>query len=74
MAAGTVFAISYESDITRVTEKNLVVFTVKYQYVICFHAYTLSHTSISTPFKLLATYDVPDLPACPPGGCHCVWG
>jgi hypothetical protein len=31
MAAGTVFAISYQSDITKVTEENLVVFTVKYQ-------------------------------------------
>ncbi|CAG8690055.1 15437_t:CDS:2, partial [Acaulospora colombiana] len=30
MAAGTVFAISYESDIKRVTPENLVVFTVAY--------------------------------------------
>jgi hypothetical protein len=31
MAAGTAFAISYESDIARVTPENLVVFTVLYQ-------------------------------------------
>ncbi|KAG8786214.1 hypothetical protein FRC16_001770, partial [Serendipita sp. 398] len=30
-AAGTAFAISYESDIHKVTAENLVVFTVKYQ-------------------------------------------
>ncbi|PVG03262.1 hypothetical protein CPB86DRAFT_695511 [Serendipita vermifera] len=59
MAAGTVFAISYESDIKRVTPEKLVVFTVVYH----------------TPFKLLATYQVPAaLPACPEEGCHCVWG
>ncbi|KAJ3524413.1 hypothetical protein NMY22_g11009 [Coprinellus aureogranulatus] len=33
MAAGTAFAISYESDITKVTPENLVVFTVLYKYV-----------------------------------------
>ena len=28
----------------------------------------------STPWKRVATYDVPkDLPACPPGGCYCAW-
>src|ERR1700712_5350451 len=27
----------------------------------------------STPWKRLATFQVPDLPACPPGGCHCAW-
>ncbi|PVF99774.1 hypothetical protein CPB86DRAFT_783414 [Serendipita vermifera] len=58
-AAGTVFAISYQSDIRKVTPENLVVFTVRHH----------------TPWKLRATYDVPKmLPACPPGGCHCVWG
>ena len=33
MAAGTAFAISYESDITKVTAENLVVFSVLYKYV-----------------------------------------
>jgi len=59
MAAGTVFAISYQSDIKKVTPENLVVFTVKYH----------------TPWRRLTTYDVPaGLPACPEEGCHCAWG
>ncbi|KAJ7630228.1 hypothetical protein FB45DRAFT_914911 [Roridomyces roridus] len=58
MAAGTAFAISYQSDLSQVTPENLVVFS------------TLYHT----PWERLATYSVPDLPACPEGGCHCAWG
>jgi len=59
MAAGTAFAISYQSDIKQVTEENLVVFSVRYH----------------TPWKRLTTYDIPSgLPACPPDGCHCAWG
>ncbi|KAK1225484.1 hypothetical protein PQX77_011569 [Marasmius sp. AFHP31] len=58
MASGTAFAISYTSDLKKVTPENLVVFTV------------LEHT----PFRRLATYQVPNLPACPPGGCICTWG
>lgn len=58
-AAGTVFAISYQSDIKQVTAENLVVFTVKYH----------------TPWNRLTSYNVPAaLPACPDDGCHCVWG
>ncbi|KAK3399535.1 hypothetical protein B0T20DRAFT_200319 [Sordaria brevicollis] len=57
-AAGTAWAISYEADIANVRLDNLVVFT------------TLEHT----PFRRLATYQVPkDLPPCPPGGCYCAW-
>ena len=56
-AGGTAFAISYHSDLKDVTMENLVVFT------------TLYHT----PWKRLATYKVPDLPACPEGGCTCAW-
>lgn len=56
-AGGTAFAISYHSDMKDVTMENLVVFT------------TLYHT----PWKRLATYQVPDLPACPEEGCHCAW-
>ncbi|KAG6819334.1 hypothetical protein H0H93_012810 [Arthromyces matolae] len=58
MAAGTAFAISYTSDITKVTPQNLVVFTVLY----------------NTPWMLNATYSVPNLPACPDQGCICAWG
>jgi hypothetical protein len=56
-AAGTAFAISYNSKLEDVTMENLVVFSV------------LEHT----PWKRLATYQVPDLPECPPEGCHCAW-
>ncbi|PSN71810.1 hypothetical protein BS50DRAFT_484432 [Corynespora cassiicola Philippines] len=56
-AAGTAFAISYQSELKDVTMENLVVFTTKYH----------------TPWKRLTTYQVPDLPACPEGGCHCAW-
>ncbi|KAF2436172.1 hypothetical protein EJ08DRAFT_579062, partial [Tothia fuscella] len=57
-ATGTAWAISYESDISKVTMENLAVFSV------------LEHT----PWKRLATYQVPAaMPACPPGGCTCAW-
>ncbi|KAL4865341.1 hypothetical protein BDV12DRAFT_211111 [Aspergillus spectabilis] len=58
MAAGTAWAISYESELGGVTMENLVVFSV------------LEHT----PWKRFATYEVPaGLPACPEGGCTCAW-
>ncbi|KAF8308935.1 hypothetical protein DL93DRAFT_2170702 [Clavulina sp. PMI_390] len=58
-AAGSVFAISYTSDITKVTPQNLVVFTV----------------APNTPWKRIATFSVPSgMAACPSGGCICVWG
>jgi len=58
MAAGTAFAISYQSDLSKVTAENLVIFTVLY----------------NTPWERIATYDVPNLPACPDDGCICAWG
>jgi hypothetical protein len=59
MAAGTAFAISYQSDIKKVTPDNLVVFSVRYH----------------TPWKRLTTYSVPKaMPACPKEGCICAWG
>lgn len=58
MAAGTAFAISYNSDMSQVNLNNLVVFSVRY----------------NTPYKRVVQYDVPaDLPACPDGGCTCAW-
>lgn len=58
-AAGTAFAISYESDISKVSPDNLAVFSVRYH----------------TPWKRITSYDVPaNLPACPEGGCICAWG
>ena len=59
LAPGTVFAISYQNSIDRVTPENLVVFTVRYK----------------TPWQRVTSYDVPkDLPPCPSGGCICAWG
>ncbi|KAF8162702.1 hypothetical protein B0H34DRAFT_834971 [Crassisporium funariophilum] len=59
MAAGTAFAISYQSDIKQVKPDNLVVFSVRYH----------------TPWKRVTSYDVPAaMPPCPPGGCICAWG
>ncbi|KIY51548.1 hypothetical protein FISHEDRAFT_64229 [Fistulina hepatica ATCC 64428] len=58
MAAGTAFAISYNSNISEVTPETLVVFSVLY----------------NSPWRRIATYDVPALPACPEGGCICAWG
>ncbi|KAJ7306921.1 hypothetical protein DFH08DRAFT_901384 [Mycena albidolilacea] len=58
MAAGTAFAISYQSDLSAVTAENLVVFTILYH----------------TPWRRIATYSVPNLPACPEAGCICAWG
>jgi len=55
-ASAYAFAISYQSDFSKVTLDNLVVFTTKYK----------------TPFRRQATYDVPaNMPECPPGGCIC---
>ncbi|KIY71843.1 hypothetical protein CYLTODRAFT_418559 [Cylindrobasidium torrendii FP15055 ss-10] len=58
MAAGTVFAISYNSNLSDVTAENLVVFSALYH----------------TPWYRLAKYQVPNLPACPEDGCTCAWG
>ncbi|KAK1702107.1 hypothetical protein BDP67DRAFT_280793 [Colletotrichum lupini] len=33
----------------------------------------ISQISESTPWKRVASYQVPDLPACPVGGCYCAW-
>jgi hypothetical protein len=58
-APGTVFAISYQNSIDKVTPSNLVVFTVRY----------------NTPWQRVTSYNVPkDLPPCPAGGCTCAWG
>ncbi|KZV88440.1 hypothetical protein EXIGLDRAFT_678929 [Exidia glandulosa HHB12029] len=56
-AAGTAFAISYNNNINTVAMTDFTVFTVL----------------ANTPYKRLATYSVPNLPACPSGGCLCAW-
>ncbi|KAJ6444104.1 proteophosphoglycan ppg4 [Purpureocillium lavendulum] len=55
---GTAWAISYETDLSKVSMDNLVVFSVRYY----------------SPFFRETWYDVPaDLPACPEEGCYCAW-
>lgn len=73
--AGTAFAISYQSDLSKVTMDNLVVFSVLEQYVTDLpNPFYENADKRSTPWKRVATYQVPkDLPACPPGGCYCAW-
>lgn len=56
-AAGTAFAISYNNDITKAQVSDFTVFSVLQ----------------NTPWKRIATYQVPNLPACPTGGCLCAW-
>ncbi|KAK5998284.1 hypothetical protein PT974_00658 [Cladobotryum mycophilum] len=57
-AAGTAWAISYESDISKVSMENLVVFSVRYH----------------TPWYRETHYDVPaGMPPCPDEGCYCAW-
>jgi hypothetical protein len=57
-AAGSAFAISYNSEIKDVTLENLVVFSVLY----------------NSPFYRKGEFKVPEkMPACPPGGCMCAW-
>ncbi|KZV83782.1 hypothetical protein EXIGLDRAFT_842694 [Exidia glandulosa HHB12029] len=56
-AAGTAFAISYNNDINTVNVSDFTVFSVL----------------PNTPYKRIATYQVPNLPACPSGGCLCAW-
>ncbi|KZV96582.1 hypothetical protein EXIGLDRAFT_833539 [Exidia glandulosa HHB12029] len=56
-AAGTAFAISYNNNINTVNISDFTVFSVL----------------PNTPYRRIATYQVPNLPACPAGGCLCAW-
>lgn len=69
---------SVKSDLSAVTAENLVVFTILYQCVLdsnlsmrcllrCLHFLLVR----STPWRRIATYSVPNLPACPEAGCIC---
>ncbi|TRM57025.1 hypothetical protein BD626DRAFT_574977 [Schizophyllum amplum] len=58
MVAGSAFAIAYKSDINSVGLEDMVVFSVNQ------HA-----PWITVDYE----YEVPDLPACPEGGCICAW-
>jgi hypothetical protein len=55
---GTSIAIAYESDINKVTPEQFAVISVNY----------------TSPWFQQTDYRIPgDLPACPSGGCLCMW-
>ncbi|KZV79844.1 hypothetical protein EXIGLDRAFT_447792 [Exidia glandulosa HHB12029] len=57
-ASGTVLAIAYKSEVHDVQYEDLVVVSV----------------APNTPWKRIAKYEIPNLPACPEDGCVCAWG
>ncbi|CDZ98469.1 hypothetical protein [Phaffia rhodozyma] len=55
---GCALAIAYESDVTKVKPEDFVVLSVNHECV----------------WKRKVNFEIPeDIPACPPGGCHCTW-
>ncbi|OHF04480.1 hypothetical protein CORC01_00332 [Colletotrichum orchidophilum] len=63
-AAGMASAVSYQSDIKKVTMENLVVFSVVEQYIDLSDAkpQQLTISERSTPWKRVTSYHVPFLP------------
>ncbi|WVQ72577.1 hypothetical protein IAR50_002135 [Cryptococcus sp. DSM 104548] len=56
---GCGIAIAYKSDVTAIQPEDFTVITVNY----------------TCPWKKHVDFQIPsDLPACPVGGCHCMWG
>lgn len=56
---GCGLAIAYESDPTKIKPEDFAVISTVYD----------------CPWKIDVQFDIPaDLPPCPPGGCHCLWG
>ncbi|KAK4683791.1 hypothetical protein P7C73_g6433, partial [Tremellales sp. Uapishka_1] len=56
---GCAIGIAYESDVTKVQPQDFTVISVNY----------------TCPWYKNVTFDIPaDLPPCPEGGCHCMWG
>lgn len=56
---GCAIAIAYKSDVNDVKPEDFVVIT----------------TNAACPWNRDVTFDIPaGLPACPEGGCHCMWG
>ena len=56
---GCGIAIAYESDVTEIQPEDFAVISVNYQ----------------CPWKKDVDFEIPsDLPLCPEGGCHCMWG
>jgi hypothetical protein len=56
---GCGLAIAYESDVTKIQPEDFAVISVNYE----------------CPWKKDVDFEIPsDLPPCPEGGCHCLWG
>jgi hypothetical protein len=56
---GCGLAIVYESDVTKIKPEDFAVISTNYE----------------CPWKKNVDFEIPaDLPACPEGGCHCMWG
>jgi hypothetical protein len=56
---GCGLAIAYESDVTKIKPEDFAVISVNYE----------------CPWKKEVDFEIPgDLPPCPEGGCHCMWG
>ncbi|WWD17327.1 hypothetical protein CI109_101767 [Kwoniella shandongensis] len=56
---GCGIAIAYESDVTKIKPEDFTVITVNY----------------TCPWFKHVDFQIPDdLPPCPEGGCHCMWG
>ncbi|ODO08833.1 hypothetical protein L198_00566 [Cryptococcus wingfieldii CBS 7118] len=56
---GCGIAIAYKSDVSDIQPEDFTVITVNY----------------TCPWKKHVDFQIPsDLPACPKGGCHCMWG
>ncbi|KAI0368587.1 hypothetical protein BV20DRAFT_968942 [Pilatotrama ljubarskyi] len=54
---GCALAIAYKSDVNDVKPDDFAIFSV-------------NHTCV---WNMYTQFDVPNLPACPEGGCHCAW-
>jgi hypothetical protein len=55
---GTAIAIAYKADVHDIAPEDFVVVS----------------TNQSSPWLRGVDYPLPPLPACPAGGCHCMWG
>lgn len=56
---GCAIGIAYESNVTKIQPEDFTVISVNY----------------TCPWKKQIEFQIPpDLPPCPEGGCHCMWG
>ncbi|ORY25065.1 hypothetical protein BCR39DRAFT_308787 [Naematelia encephala] len=55
LLGGVALAVAYESDVTKIQPKDMVVFSV----------------NVTAPFYRLTDFHIPIMPPCPGGRCHC---